>query len=83
MVNLNNILHNLAEYNIPPIIQRSDGLFEFAPSWDIMPTDQTGTNLWTYLQHSGNSITLLGSWNTDNYEYNSETGQWYYFSDIK
>ena len=75
MMDLNNVLNRLTN-NVSPVIQRSDGLYEFVIG--IMPADQHGTNLWGYFNHSGDSITLLGSWDTGNYEYNSETGQWSY-----
>lgn len=74
MVDLNQIIYGLC-YGRPPVIQRSDGLYEFV--MDIMPTDQSGTNLWGYFYPSGDSVTLLGSWSTDSYQYDSNTGRWH------
>lgn len=73
MVVLNQIIYELC-YGHPPIIQRSDGLYELATN--VTPATTAGTNLIAWLEQSDKEITLLGSWSTNSYYYESD-GTWH------
>lgn len=77
MTDLNTILSCMLD-SYPIIFQMEDGLFMLLQYIQILPDDQEspGTNL--VLHTTFRDYLLHGTWNSENYYYNSETGTWEY-----
>jgi len=80
MANLNEILYKVVN-GMYPVIQLSNGLY--TPVVAIHPSEESGTNLQiTYKkfneldQMNEVTVTVIGSWNSNLYYYNSDYGTW-------